>query len=29
MPLGDLMMRMVILHGLAHIYSVYSSVFYA
>ena len=28
-PLGDLMMRMVILHGLAHIYSVYSSVFYA
>ena len=28
-PLGDLMMRMVILHGLAHIYSVYSSVFYS
>jgi hypothetical protein len=28
-PLGDLMMRMVILHGLAHIYSVYGSVFYA
>ncbi len=27
-PLGDLMMRMVILHGLAHIYSVYSSVFF-
>lgn len=28
-PLGDLMMRMVVLHGLAHIYSVYSSVFYS
>ncbi len=28
-PLGDLMMRMVILHGLSHIYSVYSAVFYS
>jgi len=27
--LGDLMMRMVVLHGLAHVYSVYSSVFFA
>jgi hypothetical protein len=26
-PLSDVMMRMVVLHGLAHIYSVYSSVF--
>jgi hypothetical protein len=28
-PVSDLMMRMVVLHGLAHIYSVYASVFNA
>jgi hypothetical protein len=28
-PVSDLLMRMVVLHGLAHIYSVYSSVFNA
>jgi hypothetical protein len=26
-PVGDIIIRMVVLHGLAHIYSVYSSIF--
>lgn len=28
-PLSDIIVRMVVLHGLAHVYSVYTSVFYA
>ena len=28
-PVSDLVMRMVVLHGLGHIYSVYSSIFFA
>ena len=28
-PVSDLVMRMVVLHGLGHIYSVYSSVFFS
>ena len=28
-PLSDVLVRMTILHGLAHLYSVYSAVFFA
>lgn len=28
-PFGDVLVRMTILHGLAHLYSVYSAVFFA
>lgn len=28
-PISDLLMRMVVLHGLGHIYSVYSSIFFS
>jgi hypothetical protein len=28
-PAGDVLMRMVVLHGLGHVYSVYSSIFFA
>jgi len=29
LPVGDILVRMVVLHGLGHIYSVYSSLFFA